>query len=144
MMSYFTFSFIPILMPCLSVPSLWFSFMISDPGSSPTNCGFLAFSCPLYLFLPLAFRSCSCSFQVWVPFCQFLHYLLFTHLFVAIPSQPPCLYSFHNVLSLQVFLDLWDHQSLINFFHYSLWAIFLSNILSFSFSPFVRLIVLAP
>ena len=102
----------------------------------------------LFMSLLSAFQFSSCSSKVWFPFRHFLHYIFFSHpSYVAVQSQPLCLYSFRNVLSLQSFLDLWFHQLLMNSFHYFLRAfltMFLSNLLSFSSSCFVRIIVSAP
>ena len=52
-MSYFTFSFVPIPMPCSSLSLLRFSSVTSDPGSSHSNCGLLAFLCSLTPVLPI-------------------------------------------------------------------------------------------
>ena len=114
-MSYVTFSFVPILMALLVFASfvivshdfrswifplqLW---ILSLFMSSNTCSSHRLFGLPLALLKP-GFHS-----------CHFLHYSFFPHpSYVAVSSQPLCLYSFHNVFFLQSSLYVWVHQSLV-------------------------------
>ena len=67
-----------------------------------------------FMSLLSAFLFSFCSSKVWFPFCHLLHYFFFSHSsYMAVPSRHLCIYSIHNVLSLQSFLDLRVHQSLV-------------------------------
>ena len=68
-MSYFTFSFFPILMPCPCLSRLWFSSMTSDPGYSPLQLWIRLIPVP-----PIAFPVFLLLSKVWFPLCHFLQY----------------------------------------------------------------------
>ena len=99
-----------------------------------------------YHFLPSTSRSSSSLFLVGFRL-RFFFRCFFSPSYVAVASQLLCLSSFHDVVFLRSFLDLWVRNSLVDFFHCFLWAVDFPHYCapkSYSSSLYVSIIVSAP